>query len=76
MPTKPKSARLTVAQIEIVGQFNDYSFENKELGFEEVAKMVLGTNPFPDTPNGRKFRAECEAAFDLERAVQPADISS
>ena len=69
MPKKPRPARLTEAQIEIVGQFNDYSFENKELGFEEVAKMVLGSNPFPDTPNGRKFRTECKRVFYLERAV-------
>jgi hypothetical protein len=66
---KPKSARLTEAQIEIVGQFNDYSFENKKLGFDEVAKKVLGPKPFPRTPNGKKFRAECKAAFDLERGV-------
>ena len=69
MATKPKTARLTEAQIEIIGQFNDYSFENKELGFDSVAEKVLGPNAFPKTPSGRKFRDECEKMFDLERAV-------
>jgi hypothetical protein len=69
MPKKPKSARLTEAQIEIVGQFNDYSFENKKLGFDEVAEMVLGPKPFANTPNGQKFKAECKKVFNLERAI-------
>jgi hypothetical protein len=67
MPTKPKAAVLTVAQIERVGQFNDYAWENPKLGFEAVAKKELGPNPFSKTPNGRKFKAECKKAFDLER---------
>jgi hypothetical protein len=67
MPALNKPAQLTVAQIEIVGQFNDYAFENKELEFEAVAKKVLGPNPFPKTANGKKFRAECKNAFNLER---------
>ncbi len=67
MPAITKPARLTVAQIEIVGQFNDHAWENPKLGFEAVAKKVLGPNPFPKTPNGRKFKAECKKAFDLER---------
>jgi hypothetical protein len=67
--SKGKYARLTAEQIEIVGQFNDYSFENKTLGFDEVAEKVLGPNPFPNTPNGQKFKAECKKVFDLERAI-------
>jgi len=69
MPTKLKPARLTVAQIELVGQVNDYAFENRKLAFDEVAKKALGPNPFPKTPNGRKLRAECKKVFDLERAI-------
>jgi hypothetical protein len=65
--TSPKRPALTEAQIEIVGQFNDFSFENPKLSFEEVARKELGSNAFPKTPNGRKFRAECKAMFDLER---------
>ena len=70
MPTKKKSPKrpaLTTAQIEIVGQFNDFSFDNPTLNFEQTARKELGPNPFPDTPNGRKFKAECKAMFDLER---------
>jgi hypothetical protein len=60
-------ARLSFAQIEVVGQFNDYAWENPKLTFEEVAKKTLGSNPFPSTPNGRKFRSECKNVFDRER---------
>jgi hypothetical protein len=67
MPTTPKPARLTFEQTEIVGQFNDYAWDNPKLGFEAVAKKELGPNPFPKTPNGRKFKAECKKTFDLER---------
>jgi hypothetical protein len=65
---KPSSeAKLTEAQWEIVGQFNDYSFENPDLTFDQVAKKELGARPFPATPAGHKFRAEAKAAFDRER---------
>jgi hypothetical protein len=65
---KSKShARLSFAQIEVIGQFNDYAWENPKLTFEEVAKKALGSNPFPTTPNGRKFRTECKNVFDRER---------
>jgi hypothetical protein len=72
MPTSKKRtskgrARLSSPQIEIVGQFNDYAWENSKLGFEEVARKVLGPNPFPKTPNGQKFRNECKEVFDRER---------
>ena len=69
MPTKSKAATLTVAQIEIVGQFNDYACDYPKLAFDAVAKKVLGPNPFPKTTNGRKFRSECQKAFDLERSA-------
>jgi hypothetical protein len=59
--------RLSSAQIEVVGQFNDYAWENPKMTFEEVAKKALGSNPFPRTPNGRKFRTECKNVFDRER---------
>jgi hypothetical protein len=61
-------ARLSFAQIEVVGQFNDYAWENPKLTLEEVAKKALGSNSFPKTPNGRKFRTECKSVFDRERA--------
>jgi hypothetical protein len=60
-------ARLSFAQIEVVGQFNDYAWENPKLRFEEVARKELGLNPFPRTPIGRKFRIECKEVFDRER---------
>jgi hypothetical protein len=69
MPKKKtsKSAKLTDAQIEIVGQFNDFSYENAKLSFKQVARKELGRNPFPRTPQGRKFEAECRKVFDRER---------
>jgi hypothetical protein len=60
-------ARLSFAQIEVVGQFNDYAWENPKMTFEEVATRALGSNPFPRTPNGRKFKSECKNVFDRER---------
>jgi hypothetical protein len=60
-------ARLSSAQIEVVGQFNDFAWENPKLNFEEVAKKALGSNESPKTPNGRKFRTECKSVFDRER---------
>jgi hypothetical protein len=58
---------LSSAQIEIVGQFNDYAWENSKLSFEDVARKELGPNPFPKTQNGQKFRSECNEVFDRER---------
>ena len=60
-------ARLSFAQIEVVGQFNDYAWDNPKLTFEEIAKKTLGLNAFPKTANGRKFRTECKSVFDRER---------
>lgn len=62
-----RRARQSDTQIERAGQFNDFSFDNPNLTFEKVAENKLGPHPFPNTPNGRKFRAECKAVFDLER---------
>jgi hypothetical protein len=69
MQTKRRTNKpaLTEAQIEIVGQFNDYSFENPKLNFEQTARKELGPKAFPNTPSGRKFRAGCKAIFDAER---------
>jgi len=66
MPRKRKRAQLSTGQIEIVGQFNDYAFENSYLTFDEVVRKKLG-KPFPNTPNGRKFRNACKKVFDRER---------
>jgi hypothetical protein len=71
MPTKKTTSksqpRLSNAQIEIVGQFNDYAHENPKLTFDEVARKEFDPNLFSNTPNGRKFRSECKSMFDLER---------
>jgi|ERR1700693_567878 hypothetical protein len=48
-------------------QLNDYACENRQLTFGAVATKLLGPNPFKNTPNGRKFRSECEKFFDRER---------
>ncbi|HXA78698.1 MAG TPA: hypothetical protein VNV41_16305 [Candidatus Acidoferrales bacterium] len=68
MPTKRSSRkpRLSIAQLEIVSQFADFSFDYPNLNFEQVAKRVLET-PFPNTPAGREFRREAKAVFDQER---------
>jgi hypothetical protein len=65
--TKTKSVQRTTAQIEIVCQVNDLSFENPKLTFEQVAQKALGPDPFQRTANGRKFKKECRAVFDRER---------
>lgn len=64
---KIKPGRLSAAQIEVAGQFNDYAFENPSLTFNEVVRKELG-KPFPNTPNGRTFRNECKKIFDRERS--------
>jgi hypothetical protein len=58
---------LTVAQLEIAAQFADFSFDYPTLSFEQVARKILGPNPFPNTASGRKFRSEAKAVFDQER---------
>jgi hypothetical protein len=63
---KSKSSKLTVAQIKTVGQFNDYRHENPKLNFEQVVRKQLGSNPFPRTPNDRRFEKECREVFDRE----------
>ncbi len=49
METKP-TEELTEAQAEIVGQFNDYSFENPKMTFEEIVLKEFGPDLFPGTP--------------------------
>ena len=70
-PTRrPKNPRpeLSVEQQEMAAQFSDFAFDYPTLSFDEVAKKVLGPNPFAATPTGRKFRTEAKAAFDQERS--------
>jgi hypothetical protein len=61
--TKPRP-KLTPEQMEIVGQMNDISFENKKLTFEQAAKKYgikfAGSN-------GRLFERECRQIFERER---------
>jgi hypothetical protein len=66
MSGKTKRVKLSAAQIEVVGRFNDYAFENSYLTFDEVVQKKL-RKPFPNTPNGRKFRNACKKVFDRER---------
>jgi hypothetical protein len=61
------NVELTEEQIEIVGRFNDYSFENPNLTFEEVVLKELGPDFFPPTPQGKLFEKECREVFDHER---------
>jgi hypothetical protein len=66
-PKKRKRVKLTEAQVEIVGQFNDYSHENAKLSFEQVARKEFGPGLFSSTPQGRLFEKECREVFDRER---------
>jgi hypothetical protein len=59
--------RLTAAQSRSWIRFNDYSFENPKLTFEQVASEVIGRNPFPRTPQGRRLKQECRKEFDRQR---------
>jgi hypothetical protein len=68
-PTKEQESELTEAQLEIVGQFNDYSFENPNLTFDEVVLKEFGPDLFPPTPQGELFEKECREIFDREREV-------
>jgi len=58
---------LTEGQIEIVGMFNDFSYENQNLTFEQVVLKEFGPDLFPPTPQGRQFEKECREVFDRER---------
>ncbi len=58
---------LTEAQAEIVGKFNDYSFENPNLTFEEVVLKEFVPDLFSATPQARLFEKECREVFDMER---------
>jgi hypothetical protein len=62
-----QNIELTEEQIEIVGRFNDFSFENPNMTFEEVVLKELGPGFFPPTPRGRLFERECREVFDRER---------
>jgi hypothetical protein len=62
-----KKLELTTEQWEIIGQFNDVSFEYPKLTFDLAAKKVLRSKPFPNNPTGRAFREEAKAVFDQER---------
>jgi hypothetical protein len=62
MPPKHPSRkpRLSVAQLEIVGQFSDYAFDYPNLNFEDSAKTGLGAAVFPNTPEARKLTPHLE----------------
>jgi hypothetical protein len=63
--TKPKPRpKLTLEQMEIVGQMNDISFENTKLTFAQVVEKY-GIK-FTEK-NGKLFRRECRQIFARER---------
>jgi len=66
-PTNGTGIELTDAQVEIIGMFNDLSFENPNLTFEEVVLKTFGPDLFPPTPQGKLFEEECREVFDRER---------
>ena len=60
--TPSRKSRLSVAQWELVGQFNDGAFEYPDLSFEQVAEKLLGA-PFTNTPTDREFEREAKKIF-------------
>jgi len=66
-PKKRKSARLTDAQAEIAYQFNDLSFENGKLTFEQVSLKALGKKLFGRSLSAKQFERECRKVFDRAR---------
>jgi hypothetical protein len=66
---KPAKLRpeLSVAQAELAAQFSDYAFDYPGLTFDDVARKVLGSRPFPNTPAGRRFKREAKEVFEQER---------
>jgi hypothetical protein len=66
MNKRSDRARLSVAQWELVGQFNDGAFEYPELNFEQVVEKILGA-PFSNTATDREFKGEAKKVFDRER---------
>jgi hypothetical protein len=63
--TKPKTEpKLTLEQMEIVGQMNDLSFEHKKLSFAQVVKKYGITF---EGKNGKIFKRECKQIFARER---------
>jgi hypothetical protein len=70
MPTNGNgSVELTEEQIHIVGMFNDLSFENPNLTFEETVLKEFGPDLFPPTQQGKHFERECRKVFDSERQL-------
>jgi hypothetical protein len=63
-----RTPELTVEQIEIVGQFSDYAFDYPILTFDEVARKVMRSRPFPKTRTGREFKRQAKEVFDRERS--------
>ena len=61
----PKKTQLSVEQIEIVGQFSDYSFDFPKLDFKSVAKNCLPAGVAGNrTPS---FKREAKEVFERER---------
>jgi hypothetical protein len=58
-PKKRMNVGLTSAQVEIAGQFGDYSLENPKMTFEEVVLEKFGPDLFPATAQGRLFEKVC-----------------
>jgi hypothetical protein len=49
--------RTDQAQLEIVGQLNDYAFDNPGKTFEEIVLKEFGPDLFPPTPQRRLFES-------------------
>jgi hypothetical protein len=62
-----KVPKLTVEQIQIVATFGDYAYDYPILTFDEVARKVLHSRPFPITRAGREFKRQAKEVFDQER---------
>ena len=63
---RPKVARLTPEQTEIVAQFADFAFDYPGLSFDAVARKVLPKG-FGTGPRAKRLRQEAKEVFDCER---------
>jgi len=67
MRKKKQSFELTFEQTEMLGKFGGASSDYPKLSFEEVARRLLGSNPFKATTKGKQFEKICREVFDRER---------
>jgi len=67
MKQKQETPELTLEETCMLANFSDASFDYPALSFEQVARKLLGPEPFAPTADGKQFERECREVFDRER---------